>query len=935
MKKGNNITLKESLKLPTSRSAEDGNWKGWGEYMEWKKSKLSAQFQKEADAYKDTTAIFKGISVYVNGYTEPSAAQLKRLILKHGGEYHIYRTSKTTHVIASNLAYAKVAKLKEKDKIMRPDWITESVKASCLLPERLYRLYSSCDSAPTPGKLAVPGAMSKFVVPVENPSNAESALPRQKPTNVAVTTDPNFLQEFYDHSRLHFISTLAQELKSYVLKMQQTKKDRSSDRKRMQDSIASNRQGSSSDMAVSNFRPDDPFIAHLDLDCFFVSVSLQKYPELRGLPVVVAHSRGKGRVKDGDVSSLSEIASCNYEARRFGIRNGMLLGDAQKLCPSLKSLPYDFNRCKEVSTTFFSLISRYTADIEAISCDEMYLNLKELCSSIDVSSSEAISYLRQEIFSTTGCSASAGIGPNKLVARLATRTAKPNGQYAVTSKEVSHFMEAISLGDLPGVGYSTLKKLSDLKVTTCGDLLHLDLSTLVQRFGKKIGETLYAKARGIDSAPVQMEAIKKSLSCDVNYGVRLKDWDETVEFVKKLSHEVAERMRKQSVEGRTFTLKLMIRAPEASVKTMKFLGHGICDSTCKSVTIGTHTSAEPAITRTVLSLLRSLKPEPTDIRGVGSRFEVIGISVHKLRSVAGSQKATDKDLIRCFFGESKRADNWTKRSQASTSDLNSAPTVDDDNTVTDVNMSNLRNAGPLVEKEAASDPGASSFRNKQVECEADKEVLDSLPESIRSKLTHLLAADGMAKSKRSEREQHLEAPEEVAETESESSEPNTQCSLLIPEPSQASGQSNLHLSHEIDQQVLEQLPESIRKKIVRQIEQKRAKALDNAAPRLELPFSSFDVYERFDPDEFEAVKQVVTSWIQSNTLPPPPAVFRVASFIVRLIYTKYLEMARTMMVYLREAMRKNPKLKLPVETAIASIQEIMVEEYGAPMAMDN
>ncbi|CDW57761.1 terminal deoxycytidyl transferase rev1 [Trichuris trichiura] len=876
-----NNSCQEPPKFPRSRSAEDGNWKGWGEYMECKKSKLSAQFQKEASEYKDTKTIFKGISVYVNGYTEPPAAQLKRLILKHGGEYHIYRTSKTTHVIAANLAYAKVAKLKESDKVMRPEWITESVKAGCLLPERLYRLYSSCK----PGsKLDDPGGMRKFVIPVENRSNEEPALPRQKTANVAVTSDPNFLQEFYDHSRLHFISTLAQELKSYVLNMRQTKKDRSGDRKRMQDSIESNRQGSSSDMGVSKFHPDDPFIAHLDLDCFFVSVSLQKYPELRGLPVVVAHSRGKGRVKDGHVSSWSEIASCNYEARSFGIRNGMLLGDAQKLCPSLKSLPYDFNRCKEVSTTFFSLVSRYTADIEAISCDEMYLNLKELCSSIDASSSEVISYLRREIYSTTGCSASAGIGPNKLVARLATRMAKPNGQYVVTSKQVSHFMEAISVGDLPGVGYSTLKKLKDLKVATCGDLVRLDLPTLVQRFGKKIGETLYAKARGIDSAPVQMEATKKSLSCDVNYGVRLKDWDETVEFVKKLSHEVSERMHRQSVEGRTFTLKLMIRAPEASVETMKFLGHGICDSVCKSVTIGTHTSSEPVIARTVVSLLRSLQPQPTDIRGVGEGY--------------GRLKATSADL-------------------------NNAPRVEEENTVTDVTVSNLGNAAPLEEKERASGSTASNFRSKQLQCEADKEVLDALPESIREKLTHLLAADGTAKRKRPQQQQLSEPPEEVAETESESSEPNTQCSLLIPEPSQ------------IDQQVLEELPESIRKKIVRQIEQKRAKALDDRTPRLEFPFSSFDVYERFDPDEFKAVKQAVTSWIQSTTLPPPPDVFRVASFIVRLIYTKYLEMARNMMVYLREAMRKNPILKLPVETALESIQEIMVEEYGAPMAIDN
>uniref|UniRef100_A0A5S6QHI2 DNA repair protein REV1 n=1 Tax=Trichuris muris TaxID=70415 RepID=A0A5S6QHI2_TRIMR len=927
MEQGCDSELKESRELDESNSARDGQWKGWGDYMEAKKSKLTAQFKKEADAYKDSLNIFKGISVYVNGYTDPPAAQLKRLILKHGGEYHVYRTSRTTHVIASNLAYAKAAKLKVKDKIMRPDWITESLRAGRLLPERLYRLYSSSSEAQAPGNVDAPGAMEKFVVSIESPSNAQRVNP------VAETNDPNFLQEFYEHSRLHFISTLAQELKSSVRKMQQCRKDRSQDRARMQDAIQSNRQGSSSSVDDSSIHPDDPFIAHLDLDCFFVSVSLQRYPELRGLPVVVAHSRGKGRVdkssEGGYASSWSEIASCNYEARAFGVRNGMLLGEAQKLCPSLKSLPYDFNRCRSVSMTFFSLVSRYTADIEAISCDEMYVNFKELCSSIGASSSEVTAYLRQEIFSTTGCSASAGIGPNKLVARLATKKAKPNGQYLVTGEQVSRFMESINVRDLPGVGHSTMKKLSGLGVTTCGDLIRLDLSTLRKRLGEKIGKTLHARARGIDSAPVQMEAMKKSLSCDVNYGVRLKDINETVAFVKKLSGEVAERMHKQGVEGKTFTLKLMIRAPDATVETMKFLGHGICDSSCRSVTIGAYTSDEVVITRAVLSLLRSLRPSPTDIRGVG-------IAVHKLRSVTISRKAGEKDLSRYFLGKSKHPGNSADCS-AKTSAQANLQVDDKDKTITDVVASKLPDKSRSGEVQLISDSTALGSGNVQHECEVDMEVLDALPESMRGRLVNQMATSGKTKCKRSLRPPDSEPPEEVAETGSESSSPSSfeqssQCSLVIPDPSQ------------VDQEVLQQLPESMRRKIAHKIEQKRKEASAGVVLPFDVPLSAFDVYRRFDPAEFESMRQMIISWTRSRTckhlrmlepMPPPIDVFHVGSCIARLIYTKYLERARILMAYLRDAMRRNPILKLPVESLVASVQEIMVEEYGAPMAMDS
>lgn len=231
------------------------------------------------------------------------------------------------------------------------------------------------------------------------------------------------------------------------------------------------------------------------MDCFFVSVGTRNRPDLLGKPVAVAHARGnpnhqnvdrsaefalyaqrlpegaKSRLFDIDSSmSMSEIASCSYEARKYGIKNGMFLGAALKLCPELKMIPYDFQGYKDVSKMLYETIASYTLDIEAVSCDEMYVDVTKILEESGLSVEEWSTYIRGEIIKITGCPCSAGFGSNRLQARLATRKAKPNGQYYLETGDVEDYMCDVPLKDLPGVGNVTVHKLGSLGLRTCGDV---------------------------------------------------------------------------------------------------------------------------------------------------------------------------------------------------------------------------------------------------------------------------------------------------------------------------------------------------------------------------------------------------------------------------------------------------------------------------------
>ncbi|XP_023939176.2 DNA repair protein REV1 [Bicyclus anynana] len=672
----------------------DNGFEAWGGYMQAKITKLEEQFSSGiGKADNRLTNIFNGISIYVNGFTIPSADELKELMAKHGGVYHTYQRS-DDFVIASNLPDTKVKNM-SLARVVKPEWITASITANRLLDYKDYLLYRNSKTQPKLNfthtsrtdsfnvhvncerkesvkvKETSPSDGYQKGVARDNHSNTlnEPEFQKNQPTKTAA--DPNFISEFYNNSRLHHISQLGACFKQYVNDLRDESNFEFPARNDLKSRILAIDSVTNHSSAACNHLKT---IMHIDMDCFFVSVGLRNKPELRGKPVAVTHSKGgqprtkrpgvdratefnlykqkqfnkiskatgiaegfelKTRVdnitdEDDKFGSMSEIASCSYEARAKGVKNGMFMGEALKLCPDLLTIQYDFEGYKEVAYTLYNTISQYTLDIEAVSCDEMYVDCTELLKTLNVSVHDFAFALREEIKNKTGCPCSTGFGGNRLQARLATKQAKPDGQFFLTPDLVDEFMFNINLRDLPGVGRQISQKLESLGHVTCGSLQILSLASLQNHLGNKTGSQLYDQCRGCDAHPLTFHTVRKSVSAEVNYGIRFENNEQCEEFLKQLSAEVHSRMLQFKVMGKCITLKLLVRAKDAPVETAKFMGHGFCDPINKSTTLQNATNDINIITKEVIAICKKQNIDPKELRG-------IGIQITKLDSISNKQ----------------------------------------------------------------------------------------------------------------------------------------------------------------------------------------------------------------------------------------------------------------------------------------------------------
>ncbi len=233
-------------------------------------------------------------------------------------------------------------------------------------------------------------------------------------------------------------------------------------------------------------------IIHVDMDAFYASVEQRDDPTLRGKPVVVAW-RG----------ARSVVCAASYEARKFGIRSAMPALRAEKLCPQAVFVPPDFARYKAVSRQVHAIFARYTDRIEPLSLDEAYLDVSR--PKRDLGSATAIaSEIRAAIFDETQLTASAGIAPNKFLAKIASDWNKPNGQFVVKPSMVDTFVAALPVAKIPGVGRVMEAKLAELDIATCSDLRALGAQALQARFGQW-GLRLHELSQGIDAREVQGE----------------------------------------------------------------------------------------------------------------------------------------------------------------------------------------------------------------------------------------------------------------------------------------------------------------------------------------------------------------------------------------------------------------------------------------------
>jgi DNA polymerase IV len=283
-------------------------------------------------------------------------------------------------------------------------------------------------------------------------------------------------------------------------------------------------------------------IIHLDMDAFYASVEQRDSPELRGKPVVVAW-RGKRSV----------VCAASYEARRFGVRSAMAATHAERLCPEAVFIPPDFTRYRAVSRAVREIFLRYADLIEPLSLDEAYLDVTENKTGL-ATATRVASTLRQQIREELNLTASAGVAPNKFLAKIASDWRKPNGLFVIQPAEVEDFLTPLPVGRIPGVGKVTEEKLRKLGLRLVGEIRARTLEELRTHFGR-YGQRLYELARGIDESPVVPNRPTQSISAEDTFeqDVLLAETDP---MIRRLAEKTWAASRKESRIARTVVLKL-------------------------------------------------------------------------------------------------------------------------------------------------------------------------------------------------------------------------------------------------------------------------------------------------------------------------------------------------------------------------------------------
>lgn len=341
----------------------------------------------------------------------------------------------------------------------------------------------------------------------------------------------------------------------------------------------------------------DRKIVHIDMDAFYASVEQRDDPTLRARPVVVAW-RG----------NRSVVCAASYEARRYGIRSAMPAMRAEKLCPEAVFVPPDFARYKAVSQAVRDIFKRHTDLIEPLSLDEAYLDVTTNHTNLPTATQVA-KKIREEIRDGLHLTASAGVAPNKFLAKIASDWRKPDGLFVIQPRDVHAFLVPLPVGRIPGVGRVTETRLKELRVITVGDLAALPLSTLEGQFGR-YGKRLYDLARGSDDSPVIANRPVKSISAEDTF-VHDLSLSETDDLLRRLAEKVWTAAGKHPQVARTVVLKL---------KTSDF-----------TVLTRSHTPASPPasceeVTAIVLSLRDRVHMK------VAQRFRLAGVGLSNFQA---------------------------------------------------------------------------------------------------------------------------------------------------------------------------------------------------------------------------------------------------------------------------------------------------------------
>src|SRR5215470_13799634 len=337
-------------------------------------------------------------------------------------------------------------------------------------------------------------------------------------------------------------------------------------------------------------------IVHIDMDAFYASVEQRDEPRLQCQPVVVAW-RG----------ARSVVCAASYEARKFGIRSAMPAVRAARLCPRAVFVPPDFPRYRAVSHQVHEIFKRHTDLIEPLSLDEAYLDVSQNKTGLPTATQVARA-IRDAVRAELNLTASAGVAPNKFLAKIASDWKKPDGLFVIQPEDVDSFLLPLAVGRLPGVGKVTEEKLESLAVRTIADLRRMELRILETHFGR-YGVRLYELARGIDESPVIPDRPTQSISAEDTFE-RDVLLTETEPVIRRLAEKTWEAAQKESRVARTVVLKL---------KTSQF-----------KILTRSHTPSSPPssceeLTRVALSLRERVGLDSEQ------RFRLVGVGLSNFR----------------------------------------------------------------------------------------------------------------------------------------------------------------------------------------------------------------------------------------------------------------------------------------------------------------
>jgi DNA polymerase-4 len=333
------------------------------------------------------------------------------------------------------------------------------------------------------------------------------------------------------------------------------------------------------------------------MDAFYASVEQRDDPKLRGKPVVVAWQ-----------GMRSVVCAASYEARRYGIRSALPAITAERLCPEAIFIKPDFVRYKAVSLAVRAIFERHSALVEPLSLDEAYLDVTENLTNLPTATRVARA-IREQIHDELNLTASAGVAPNKFLAKIASDWKKPNGLFVIQPHEIQAFLLPLPVGRIPGVGKVTEERLKQAGIKTVGDIHAMQVATLETHFGR-YGTRLYELARGIDHSPVLPNRMRKQISAEDTFPEDIPIAD-TQEPIRKLAEKVWNASRNNARGGRTVVLKL---------KTKEF------QSLTRSITPPTPPSSFDELATIALSLRDRVELAPTQL------FRLVGVGLSNFQS---------------------------------------------------------------------------------------------------------------------------------------------------------------------------------------------------------------------------------------------------------------------------------------------------------------